>query len=148
MNKERGFTLLELMIVVSVAAVIMAIVMPSLYRAKRAANETAAVSFLKSIHAAQTLYRRFGRYADSDEELVAAGFLGGGSQNAKKSRRNTVAGYGFMVDVDPASPEYWIGEAIPREPGATGDRYFFIDITGVIRFSDKGRASVNDPPWK
>ena len=89
--------------------------------------------------------RQAGDPSISDEELVAAGLLGGGGPNA--GRRNTVAGYRFIVDVEPGNREYWIAEAIPRELGATGDRYFFIDVTGVIRFSDEGRASANDPPW-
>ena len=56
--KSKGFTLIELMIVVAIIAIIAAIAIPNLLRSRMAANETAAIAACKSFATAEDIYRR------------------------------------------------------------------------------------------
>src|SRR5689334_11972911 len=55
-NNSRGFSLIELLIVVAIILLIAAIAIPNLLRSRMAANESAAVATLRNIHNAQAAY--------------------------------------------------------------------------------------------
>jgi prepilin-type N-terminal cleavage/methylation domain-containing protein len=74
MQRNSGFTLLELMIVIAVIAVIAAIAIPNLVSARQTANERAAMATLRSISSAQT---QFQASAKADEDNDGTGEFGG-----------------------------------------------------------------------
>lgn len=133
----KGFSLIELLIVVAVIGIIAAMAIPSLQSSRRAANEAAAIGYMRTWSSAQELYfQRFGVYATDDDLMVAAGLIG----NPDPDRM----GYFYMIDG--ITSDTWYGQGQPQVPGVTGDRYFFIDESGVIRWALGGPATAESPP--
>lgn len=138
-SAEKGFSLIEILIVVAVIAIIAAIAVPSLQSSKKAAYEGAAIAYMRTWTSAQELYyQKFGHYADADQQLIAQGLIG----NPDPDR----LGYIFSLDNAAQAQYEWWGRGWPREPKVTGDRYFFIDNSGVIRYSLSGSAGPSSPP--
>lgn len=133
LNKARGFTLVEIMIVVAIIALIAAIAIPNLLRARHNANETAAIgttrtfsTALESFRAAQTppsYPALLTELSDADPQYVPAELTDGANQ-----------GYDFTyVQV---SDDQFTVTADPTTAGVTGTRVFFVDETGVLRLDD------------
>src|SRR5215470_6245455 len=98
MKNNRGFSLLELLIVVAIILIIATIAIPSLLRSRQAANESAAVANIRTINTAQITYlsSNGGNYG-SVANLVTAGLL--------DSRFNsTVSGYNYTITT--LGPDY------------------------------------------
>lgn len=138
-ESQSGFSLLELLIVVAVIAIIASLAIPNLQNSKKAAYEAAAIAYMRSWTSAQELYSmRHGTYADADNQLVGDGFIGNPDPDAQ--------GYTFSIDNGPGSTTTWWGRGWPTRAGITGDRHFYIDNSGVIRWSLAGNASAASPP--
>ncbi len=138
MKKEQGFTLIELMIVVAIIAIIAAIAIPSLLNARKAGNETSAISSLRTCGTVNEQYRtRFQTYAGSLANLSAAGYIDSVLASGTKS------GYTFAYT---GSTNTWTISSTPGTAGTTGDRGFFADQSGVIRFAATGAATSASAP--
>lgn len=141
MNRRRnGFTLIEMMIVVSIIAVIAAIAIPNLMRSRAQANEASAVSDLRTICAGQiacsTARLTFGNFAMLTDESAGAGtsFV-----ETSWYEGRVKAGYAFsMADADADSFTCF---ADPVSLGVTGSRFFRVDNSGVVRYDTAGRPA-------
>ena len=137
-DSRSGFTLLELMMVVAVIAIVAAVAVPNVLKSRMAANEASAITSLRQIITMNERYRlRYSEYASSFSDLVNSGLIEDGLAD------NTKAGYSFTYNSEAV---YFTCNADPLLPGETGTRYFFIDSSGVIRFSTTGTATSADMP--
>lgn len=133
MNRTSGFTLVELMLVVAVLSILAALSLPSLISARKSGNEAATISSLRTLSTVNNSYRvRFQSYASGLADLTAVGYVDSVLGSGTKS------GYSFTYS---GATDAWSVAASPILPGTTGDRGFFIDDSGVIRFSSSGAAT-------
>jgi prepilin-type N-terminal cleavage/methylation domain-containing protein len=137
-ERRGGFTLLELMLVVTILAIIMAIAIPGIQNARITANEASAISTLRTVTTVNVQYRlRFGRYPASLNNLFAEGYIDSSVANPTK------AGYTFTYV---GNPQTFTFNGNPMNPGQSGFRYFYVDAVGVIRFNASAPATAADPP--
>ncbi|MHC4664113.1 MAG: type IV pilin protein [Planctomycetota bacterium] len=130
--KRSGFTLIELMIVVAIIAIIAAIAIPSLLTARKAAHEASAIASLRTVSSTQEQYHsRFGAYGDLSQ-LLAEQYIDPALGSGTKS--------GYSFSIVSADADTWACVAVPTTPGTTGDRGFYVDQVGVIRFTPDGSA--------
>ncbi len=140
-NRRAGFSLIELTIVIAIIGVIAAIGIPRFLQSRKLANESQAIGYMKAIYSAQDLYKNeYNTYATSDEDLVAADMIPG----RKPPETNRTSGYQYSIANN--SNGTWSAQAFPISHGVTGDRWFYIDQTGVLRVSSVGTATVDDQP--
>jgi len=153
-NRQKGFSLIELLIVVAIILIIAAIAIPNLLRSKMAANEASAVSSLRTLTTASIAYSTtYGGYEPNLASLkpVAAGVAPDSTQadlvdqvlSAQISDPPVKSGY--IITYAYSSGTYTIN-ANPVSVGVTGQRFFFTDPSGVIRVNGSAAATVSDSP--
>jgi type IV pilus assembly protein PilA len=152
-QNQKGFSLIELLIVVAIILIIASIAIPNLLRARSAANEASAVGSLRTINTAALAYTvtyaigypttlsKLGpaasassTTADMVDSVLAAGVKSGYSFS-----------YSAAAAVGGTVNQYNI-TATPVTAGVTGQRQFFTDQSGVIRANASGSANVNSTP--
>lgn len=137
-RRRRGFSLIELLIVIAIILIIITIAMPKLGSAKRFAQETAAIRAIQTIHTAEVQYSsQYSKFATSLAELGPPA-SGAPSPAAADLIDSVLAagdkqGYKFTVT---GSPTGYTVLAIPDIFGTTGSKTFFSDQTMVIREND------------
>ncbi len=138
MNKKRGlrgFSLIELLIVISIILIILAIALPRFNKATMFSREMAAQATIKTLHAAEAqYYSTYGQYAPS---LQALGKPTSGAPSAASAdlisedlAKGEKQGYKYNLQ---ASPTGYTINADPVTFGTSGGRTFFSDQTQEIR---------------
>ena len=151
-NRQKGFSLIELLIVVAIILIIAAIAIPNLLRSKIAANQASAVGSLRSLNTAcigySTSYGQFPGTLASLGPMAAGGTASSTSADLIDSvlAAGSKSGYTFAFTPGAANQSYTI-TATPITVGTTGQNMYFTDQSGVIRVNTSGTgASANSTP--
>ena len=159
-GKQKGFSLIELLIVVTIILVIAAVAIPNLLRSKMSANEASAISSIRTIITSEIIYST--TYAVGFSTDLPSLSDGGVSTNCIPPAIPAAAsaclidpalatgaksGYLFTYAATGSggvNSSYTL-HGDPLSAGYSGQRHFYTDATHVLRVSVTGVASASDP---
>jgi type IV pilus assembly protein PilA len=165
----RGFSLIELLIVVAIILIIAAIAIPNLLRSRIAANQASAVGSLRTLNTAEVTYsttyntgysatlgelgpntagsQPSASYAGLVDEVLSGIVTAGSNGTATTSSKS---GYTFTYSAAATDTNGKIDSysftATPVQAGTTGTNSYYTDQSGVIRQNSTGAAGSTDSP--
>ena len=158
-NRESGFTLVELLIVMSVILILMTLAIPAMQSVIRTGNETSAVNSLRDLNTQE------GQYASTYPQhgfactLPALGGKQGSAPPSPEAAQlipddlagGTKSGYTFTITCSNKTTNNSIDQyngytitAVPNSVGHSGNRGFCTDENAQIRFDPKGGTNCSD----
>lgn len=150
-RNQRGFSLIELMIVIAIIGILIAVGVTGYKAAMRAANEAAAVKTLRTIAEQQLLYfnahqrSTFGTFEEMRKENLLDSRFDGATP--------VVDGYVYTMKIIPKSTTAQAGYTINADPqvadgvSATGKNHYFVSSdTNTIHVNETQPAAATDPP--
>ncbi len=149
-RSERGFSLIELMIVIAIIGILIGVGVPAWRIIIRRGNETSAIQTLETIRKIQAdfMMGHRGEYG-TFEQLIKDGSL----DERFAGEKPVVNGYVFTIKVTPKSSNQPAAYTVNADPqvadglASTGKRHFYIDPNvSTIRENAEQPASATDPP--
>lgn len=150
---QRGFSLIELLIVIAIILIILSIALPQMSKSRMNAQEMAAIREVQTINQAQVQYQsQFGQFATALAQLGPPASAGAaeGPQAAglipASLAGGSASGYNFTLT---QSPQGYAISAVPKQFNSTGRRTFYSDQSGITRENwGQDPATANSPELK
>ncbi len=144
LRSRHGFTLVEIMIVVAIIALLAAIAIPNLLRARHNANEAAAIAAVRTISTACESFRAAQTPTSYPANLAALSsatpaYIDAGLAGATAAG---TARQGYFYTYALVNANQFTCTASPAVSGTTGSRIFFVDESGVIRLNNVSGAPL------